>query len=216
MAEFKIGRSSSSVGNLEPAALAKDRVVITRDSILQWKLEGRVFYCQQGNAGTKLAVVVTAYNEDQPTLAITVPEGLLMIPLSLNITLEDLAGTENHIIWSTTTNDIGAGTSTVLTPVNYRRDNLFAPACKAYSIYSGDATAATGLIEVHRWYHPFASALVTDGTDLHNHRWTIDDPDMPILLGPATLQVHIYGTTTDPEGYGEYTWVELDAKELGL
>jgi len=216
MAEFKIGRSPSSIGNLEPAALAKDRVLITRDSILQWKLEGKVFYAQQGDAGTKVAFVITAYNEDQPTFALTVPEGILCIPLALNITLEDLAGTENHIIWSTTTNDIGGGTSTDLAPVNYRRDNLFAPACKAYGIYSGNATAATGLIEVHRWYRPFASSDVADGTDLHHYRWTINDPDMPILLGPATIQHHIYGTGTDPEGFGEYTWVELDAAELGL
>lgn len=147
--------------------------------------------------------------------ALTVPEGTLCIPLALNIVLEDVAGTENHIIWSTTTNDIGAGTSTVLTIANYRRDNLFAPACQAYGIYTSDATTATGLIEVHRWFHPFASAAVTDA-DVHNHRWTINDPDMPILLGPATIQMHVYGTTTDPEGYGEYTWVEFAASELGL
>jgi len=213
--EFKIGRSVSSTGNYESAALARDSVLITRDSILQWKLEGRVFYAQQGDAGTKLSFAETAYDENEPQVAITVPAGLLMIPLALNITLEDVGNTEDYIIWSTTTNDIGAGASTVLTVVNYRRDNLFAPACKAYGIYTTGATTATGLIEVHRWYHPFASAAVTDGVDLHHHRWTINDIDMPILLGPATIQAHIYGTAA-VQGFGEYTWVELDASDLGL
>jgi len=148
--------------------------------------------------------------------ALTVPAGILCIPVAMNIMLEDLAGTENHVIWSTTTNDIGLGTSTAMTAVNYRRDALSSPACKVASKYTGDATAATGLIEVRRWYRPFASADVNDGVDLHQYRWSINDPDMPILLGPATLQVHIYATTTDPEGYGEYTWIELDKAEVGL
>jgi hypothetical protein len=138
------------------------------------------------------------------------------IPLALNVLIEDVAGTENFVIWSTSTNDIGAGTSTALSPVNYRADKLAAPACKAYSLYTGDyTTAATGLIEVHMWYHPFASAAVTDGADLHHHRWTINDPDMPILVGPASIFMHCYGGTK-LQGFGEYTWVELAASELGL
>lgn len=216
MTEFKVGRSTKAVGVSAPAALANDRVLITMDSINQFKMEGRVFYVQQGDAGTKVDFAETAYDENQPQFAITVPTGILMIPLALNVTLEDLTGTENHVIWSTTTNDIGISGGTALIPVNYRRDSLYGPACKAASLYTSDATTATGLIEVHRWYHPFASALVTDGTDLHNHLWTIEDPDMPFLLGPATIQHHIYATTTAPQGFGEYTWLELDAKEMGL
>jgi len=212
--EYKIGRSSSSIGNLEPAALARDRVLIVRDSILQWKLEGKVFYAQQGDAGTKLDFAETAYDEDQPQFAIRVPEGLVCIPLSFSLTFETIAGTGNHVIWSTTTNDIGVGTSTALTPVNYRRDNLFAPACKAGSLYSGNATAATGLIEIKRWHLPYAEADDESGWG-NNFLFTINDPAMPILIGPATIQVHAYAATK-LQGYGEYTWVELDRGELGL
>jgi len=216
MSEFRVGRSASSEGNPEPAALAVDRVVITRDSILQWKIEGRVFYCQQGNAGTKLDFAETSYDEDQPQFALIVPEGTLCIPLAMNVTLEDVGGTENHLIWSLTTNDIGAGTSTALAPVNYRRDNKFSPACKANSLYTANATAASGLIEVKRWYRPFASAGVTDGTDLHHYPWSINDPEMPVLVGPATLQFHCYATSDGPHGFGEYTWIELPAASVGL
>jgi len=216
MAEFKVGRRKSSVGNAEPAALTQDSVAITRDSILQWKLEGKVFFAQFGDAATKEAFVETTYDEDQPSWAMRVPEGTLMIPLALNVTLEDLAGTESHAVWSKTDNDIGDGTSTSVTPVNYRRDNKAAPTVKVAKLYSGDATAATGLVEVKRFYRPFASAAVTDGFNLHDCPWSINDPDMPLLLGPATLQLHVIATTTDPEGYMECTWVELDADEMGL
>ena len=214
MTEFKIGRSASSIGNAESAALAIDRVLINRDSILQWKLEGKVFFAQQGNAGTKLDFAETAYDEDQPQFAIRVPEKTICIPLSLNLLFDTIAGTGNYIFWSTTTNDIGAGTSTALTPVNYRRDNLFAPACKANSLYTGDATAATGLIEIKRWLNPYAEA--DDETDYSNKFcFTINDPEMPIIMGPATLQLHAYGATK-LQGFGEYTWIELNAAELGL
>lgn len=212
---FKIGRSKATLANEEDAALAIDRVLITRDSILQWKLEGKVFFCQQGDAASEIDFAETAYDEDEPQFAITVPDGLLMIPLSLAVTIEDIEGTENFVIWSTTTNDIGISGGTALTPVNYRRDNLRAPACKAASLYTSGATAATGLIEVKLWYHPFASAAVTDGTDLHHHVWTINNPDMPILIGPATIQMHCFGGTA-LEGFGEYTWVEMAASDLGL
>lgn len=213
--DFKIGRSRSTVGNPEPAALGNDRVLITRDCILQWKLEGRVFYVQDGDAGTKQAIGETTLVALQPEFAFRVPSGTLMIPLSLSITVEDIAGTENHLIWSTTTNDIGAGTSTTLYPVNYRRDCKYGASVQTNTLYTGNASASTGLIEVKRWYHPFASAAVTDGTDLHHHVWTYKDPDMPILVGPATLQLHWYGGTA-MQGFMEHTWVEMAASEMGL
>lgn len=213
--EFRQGSSLIGVDAISPAALGRDRVLITRDQILQWKLEGRQFYVQQGDAGTKLNFAETAYDEDQPQFALTVPQGELLIPLSLNVTLEDTTGTELHLIWSTTTNNIGVGTSTLLTPVNYRRDAKFATSVGANSLYTGNATAATGLIEVRRWYHGYAQVAVSD-TDQTHHRWTIGDPDMPILLGPATLQMHVYATGTAPQGFGEYTWVSVEAASQGL
>ena len=99
--------------------------------------------------------------------------------------------------------------------MNYRRDALFSTAVKAYSLYTANATAATGLIEVKRWYHAYAQVAVSDTNQTH-HKWTIDDPDMPILLGPATLQMHVYATGTAPQGFGEYVWLSLDAASLGL
>lgn len=212
---FKIGRSKATASNEEDAALALDRVLITRDSILQWKMEGKVFYTQQGNAATKLDFDDTAYDADQPMFVLDVPTGLIVVPLSLAVTIEDMAGTANHILWSTTSVISGGGTSTGLSIVNYRRDSAFATACKAYSKCTANVATQTGLIEVKHFYHPYASAGVTDGVDLHHHIWTANDPDMPILYGPASIMMHCVGTTA-LEGFGEYTWVELAASDMGL
>ena len=214
MGEFKVGRELSYPGQEKKPALGRDTTLVTRDFILQCKLEGRVFFAQQGNAGTKLDFAETTYDEDQPQFALIVPSGTLCIPLSLSVTNEDPDGTEQHVIWSKCSVDIGNGTSTALAPVNYRRDALNTPACRANSLYTGNGTM-TGLIEIRRWFHEYASAAVTD-MELYQHRWTINDPDMPILVGPETLLLHSYATGTAPQGYGEYTWIELLASEFGL
>ena len=220
--DFKVGRGLARYGSAQPAALAGDRVVITRDSILQWKLEGRCFYVQQGDAVTKLDFVETTYDPNQPQFALCVPEGILCIPISMNIMVEDSGGsTENHIIWATNTNYIGPGDaagSTVLEPVNYRRDVVHGAACRAYSLYTGDCTAQTGLIEVKRWFLEFAQADINDGpvVGYNNYNWTIDDPSMPVLLGPASLQYNIVSTGDGVEGYGFHTWIELPASDFGL
>lgn len=185
-------------------------MLITKSTILQWKLEGRVFHAQQGDAGTKLNFAETAYDEDQPQFALRVPTNVVMIPLYLGITLEDLTSTENHVIWSATTNDIGNGTSTALTVSNARfgasnPSNLVI----ARSLYTVDATAATGLVELKRWYRPFASAAATDGFLPEDFLGDIlKDTWLPVLVGPATLQHHIYGGAA-PQGFGEYFWAEF-------
>jgi len=150
--------------------------------------------------GTRLAFTETAYDEDQPQLALRMPEGTLMIPLMLNVNYEIVPGTASHLIWSTTTNDIGDGTSTELAVVNYRRDNKYAATVKARSKYTANATAATGLIEVRRFYHPYAAAAVTDAEPKHMP-WSINDPDMPVLLGPATIQGRTRRATASTHGW---------------
>ncbi|MCR4339251.1 MAG: hypothetical protein NUW01_05105 [Gemmatimonadaceae bacterium] len=199
------------IGGDVPLAVNKQGALITQDQILEWAMLGRTFHAQQGNAATLVDFAETAYDEDQPQFALRVPTGKVVIPLSLIITLQDQAGTDTHIVWSTTTNDIGDGTSTAATISAMRRDAPHASGCTARSLYTANATAATGLIEIVRFLDPFVAAAGT----MPKYAWNIREAAaIPILVGPATLQVHIAATGTAPAGFGEYVWAEFDTPAL--
>lgn len=192
-------------------AMSKQGANISIDQILQWYIEGRVFHAQQGNANTRLAWTEVTYDEDQPQFALRVPTGRIVIPLSLAITVEIQAGTFTYFTWSTTTNDIGNGTSTDLTITPMRRDAPHSSACVARSLYTANATAATGLIEVKRWVDPFVLAAGSRS----QRDWDIrKDAVIPILVGPATLQMHTHATSSDAEGYLEAVWAEFETPVL--
>lgn len=199
-------------GNYQDVAVNRMGALVTVDQLLEWALQGRTFHTQQGDAGTKVNFAETAYDEDQPQFALRVPEGRIVIPLSLVVKLEDMAGTDNHLVWSTATNDIGNGTSTALTASNLRTDSSRAASSVPRSLYTGDATAATGLIELIRWHVEFAAT--TDGQN-PRFEWNIREAALiPILVGPATLQFHLWATATAPQGFSEVAWAELDKADL--
>ena len=198
------------------AILAKGNrqgAAIVVDQLTQWAVDGHTFHAQQGDAQTQVDFAETAYDEDQPQFALRVPTGRVVIPLSLIITLEDQAGTDNLIAWSITTNDIGNGTSTAATISNMRSDAPHTSGCTARSLYTGNATAATGLFEFARFVDPFAQAATS--TSIGSYGWNIRDAAaVPVLKGPATLQMHVSATGTAPQGFGEYVWAEFDVAAL--
>jgi len=198
------------IGGFMPAALNKQGALIIQDQILEWAMLGRTFHAQQGDAGTLVDFAETAYDEDQPQFALRVPTGKIAIPLSLILTFQDQAGTDNHVVWSTTTNDIGDGTSTAATISAMRRDAPHSSGCTARSLYTANATAATGLIEIARFLDPFVAAAGSMSPKEWNIRLAAA---IPILVGPATLQMHVFGSAA-PAGFGEYVWAEFDTPAL--
>jgi hypothetical protein len=205
----QMGRGAK--GNYMDIAVSRKGAVIVIDQILEWAIEGRMFRTQQGDANTPVDFVETAYDEDQPQWALTVPTGRIVIPTSLVVTLETQAGTLTELAWSTTTNDIGTGTSTAATISPCRTDAPYGSACTARSLYTGNATAATGLIEFTR----FVDAFVQAAGQQNRFEWNIRTAgDIPVLVGPATLQMHLHATGTAPTGFGEYTWVEFETSQL--
>ena len=185
---------------------------ITMDQITMWSIYGHTFHAQQGNAATLVDFVETTYDEDQPQFALRVPTGRVVIPLSIALNFQDQAGTNTHVIVSTTTNDIGNGTSTAATISAMRTDAPHSSGCVARSLFTGNATAATGLIEIARIIDPF---VATAAGRLPGFRWNIRDAAaIPVLVGPATLQVHTVATTDGAEGFAEYVWAEFETAKL--
>ena len=45
--------------------------------------------------------------------------------------------------------------------------------------------------------------------------WNLKQAGMiPIIVGPGTLQMHLYATSTAAQGYGEYAWIEFETPRL--
>lgn len=204
----KVGRRINAAAVLTEPMLGSDAVTITRDQILEWAMEGRLYHAQQGNAATLVDFVETAYDEDQPQFALLVPSAKIVVPVYLSLTHQDQAGTDQHVIWSLTTNDIGNGSSSALTISSMRSDNPRASQCVARSLYTGNATAATGLFEFQRWVDPFAA---NTGRPNPKYTWDIKSAsNIPVIVGPGTLQMHAIATGDGGEGFGEYVWAEFD------
>jgi len=188
-------------------AVNRQGAAITQDQVIEWALQGHLYHAQIGDAATAVDFAETAYDEDQPQFALTVPTGRTVIPTSMVVGFEDQAGTNTHIVWSTTTNNIGAGTSTAGTITNMRSDAPFSATSTAQSLYTANATAATGLKEVIRWVNAFADV---NTFVLSRYEWNFRTAGaVPVLVGPATLQLHTVATTTAPVGFMEIAFVEL-------
>ena len=205
-------RSHAELDQHLPIALSKQGATIVMDQLEAWAIEGRQFHAQQGNAATLVDLVETAYDEDQPQFALIVPSGTIAIPTSISMNFQDQAGTDTHVIVSQTTNDIGTGTSTSLTVSAMRRDAPFGAKCTANGLYTANASAATGLIEIMRIIDPF---VATAAGRLPGYRWDRSQASgKPVIVGPATFQIHAVSSSDGPEGFAEYTWVELDTHKL--
>lgn len=206
-------RRATELQHMVPA-LSRQGALITQDWIVQAILEGHGYTTQIGDATTQTDFAETAYDEDQPQFALRVPDGTTVLPLSLIISLEDAAGTDNLVALSTTTNDIGNGTSTALTvsPLRAGTNISETSQCTARSLYTANATAATGLREFRRWVFPFANEA---DTLPYVARWSIrEDAAIPVLVGPATLQAHVIATSTAPQGFLDAAWLELPTADV--
>lgn len=168
---------------------------------------GRGYGVNRGTATTPISFAKTAYDEDQPALTIDVPEDSIIVPVLLEVVLEDAAGTDNAVVWGVSNNLAGAGTSSALTSVNLRADQPTTSDCTVRRDYTGNATAATNLLEIVRDGDAFAN--VSTGPSRRAFRHTIDTMVMPTILGEASLYLWVWATTTAPSGFVTVHWVEL-------
>jgi hypothetical protein len=187
-------------------------------AVEKWKREGRVYFYNRGNTTTAVTYTNTAILYTRPSLAIRVPQGKTVIPISLGLYLQAQAGVINEGVWIAASNDIGAGTSTAVAAGTNRgnmRTDLAgnAGSCLINITYSGDVTATgTNPVEFARYTQPYADSIGL--TDM----WVLDIKTfsgMPILVGPATLQL-IVGGGTAPDGFATAMWAEFNSADFGF
>lgn len=174
-------------------------------------LEGRVFSATVGSLTTPISFAKTAYDSDQPQFVLDVPASKAVIPLGVLLHLEDAAGTDNEVYLVLSTTQVGAGTSTAVTPKNARTDSPASSACSAYSLYTGNGTDPTIHSEIWRAGYAFADAT-NDPAKIFT--WSANDTPLNVVVGTGSLVIYIVGTTTAPAGYLKVVWAEMDKTDI--
>ena len=181
-----------------------DGSVPSMDFLMSMMLAGRVFTAQTGSAASP-STFKTGYTTAQPELVVDCVAGTMIIPVSIQVELQTSAGTLNHVVAVTGTNNVGAGTSTAVTPTNNRNDALVTTNCSSYSLYSGNGTAPTGVREFWRAGNAFADANTMPG-----RVWTWDWRQGPVsIVGLGTFAIYVPATGSAATGYIKAMWIEL-------
>jgi len=186
----------------------------------KWKREGRVYFYNRGNTTTPVTFTNTAILYTRPSQVIRVPSGKAILPLMLGCHFETAAGVINEAAWIACSNDVGAGTSTLVAAGtnrgNMRSDKAAdSGGCTIQITYTGDvSTTGVNPVEFARWTQPFADAIGATAA----HDWVLDIKTfsaMPLLVGNASL-IFIAGGGTALTGYTTSVWAEFNAADLGL
>ncbi len=204
------GKEVVARGSLKTAAGTPDGALYTCEYILNKAMEGKVFIAQLGLATTPVTFRV-GYDADQPEMAIDVPSGVAIIPVHIQVNLEDSAGTDNEIVAEASPALTGAGTSTTGSLLCSRLNSGYASACTFRYTYSGNGVAPASYVEFWRAGYAFADAT-TD--PVKAFAWSAYQAPAPVLVGPASLLLHISGTTTAPAGFAKIHFVEFSANDL--
>ena len=176
---------------------------------------GNVFTVNIGIDTTPNVFTETAYDQDQPQFGLDIPSGTTVIPLSCSVYLENMAGTDNEVVFRMDDGLLGAGTSTAHTihsMLQGAADLQRASRCTARIQYTGNAAAITVGPEFIRWGNPFA-----DEADSLPTPWSWvagRDGVAPMAQGAARISGYVLGTSTDPEGFLNFTWAEFLTDEV--
>ena len=199
--------SPSRVANGTVLALRGTRsgAAFTSDWLQAAVMEGRVWVANMGTVTTPLTFLITAAN--RPDAWLRVPLNTAIVPISVEVVLEAAAGTATEIDIRMAYNDIGNGTSSAASigPVNYSPNNAggISSGVVPRQLATGDTTAETTPVSVHRMTFPLAQAT---GLVPYVDFW--NPPIKPVIIGAGTLEVFVAATTTQATGFVQMIWAE--------
>lgn len=172
----------------------------------EYAKQGRIFTANMGAVTTPLTFLATAAN--RPDAWIRVPLATTIVPISIHVALESMAGTATEIDVRTAANDIGDGTSSAATvgPVNMHRGSGVTSLCTARQLATGDTTAETTPLTIFRKSYVLANAAGEDAKGAHITREMMG---YPLLSGAATWEIFIAATTNQATGFVVMTWAEV-------
>ncbi len=207
--ESKVGEGSLPAYASDSAgALALNRMghVVGIDWVQQMVNVGRGFNFTNITPDT-LIQSSTSYAATDPSIIMVCPTGTTMIPFRVDISIEDAAGTDNHIIIGFDTADLFTSGGTAGSALNnLRTDSPYtsqlSTAKNGHSAITMVDPTATERIVFH-YISAFADATTSPPMEP-----TWEPKYCPVLVGPATLFVYMYASTAQMYEYN-VQWIEI-------
>ncbi len=198
----------------------RDGSMISADWLTAMALEGRCFGANTG-VDTSPDTFTAAYTAAKPDLLITVPAGTTIIPVFIQINMED-TGTAAIMDWMAVASSVydAAYTGTDVTIYNMRMDAPRASLCTVGAVISaGGTTPLTGnFIEFWRGTAGFAADAFNGNTTptselITRTAWNVKDSLVPpVIVGESSLNV--YASCQAGLGFITVIWVEVPSNSI--
>lgn len=175
------------------------------DFYTQMALEGRAFQVRAGTITTPIAgdVVIT---DTKAEMASNIISGITFLPVYLNIGCRTAAGTlQEYAAKSVGAAVTTAGTAFIPLPLYM---GGIASMCSASTGTAGGVVVAAEVTTTTRRHWSYSNPLaIAAGSSKTTLEWQPRMP--PVIVGTASFYVQIAATTTAPEYYASYDYIEL-------
>ena len=226
MSDLRIRQETSSVTRLTDDDQwmnlrgTRDGAMISADWLTAMAMEGRCYGINTG-VDTSPDTFTAAYTAAKPDILVTVPSGTTIIPVFIQINMED-TGSAAIMDWVAVASSVYDAdvTDTDLTIYNMRMDAPNSSLCSAGAVVSaGGTTPLTGnFIEFWRGTAGFAADAFNGNTTptselITRTAWNVKDSLVPpVIVGEGSLNV--YASCQAGLGFITCVWVEVPSTSI--
>ena len=203
---------AGSVGSVSSARLNKRQELVMMPWEFSLGVEGRLFIANRGVLTTPVAQTNITLTTLRPDMAVRVPSGTTIIPLRMEVYWEVTGAGVTEIMANVSSNDVGAGTSTAVTPVSLSPNSGRGTACIVARDYTADCAALTSGTEFYRDGYPTDPDVA--GNPAVRFVWSyLLHGAVPVLRGPASLMLATNNATSGSY-FASISWAEFLTSEL--
>lgn len=203
---------AGTAGSTASARLNKRQEIVAMPWDMSLAVEGRLFVANRGTITTGIILLSAEATNLRPDMVVRVPSGTTIFPLYIVTHFEASGAGVHDVMARGCSNDVGAGTSTAVTPVSMSPAQGRGTACIVARDYTADCTAPTSPFEFYRDGYP-TDPDVAGSVSRFTWSYGKDGP-APALRGPASLMYHTGGTTAGSLYFASIVWAEFLTSEL--
>jgi hypothetical protein len=214
------GRAYSDDGSSRNLSITRDGALVTADIVHQWAREGRLFQTHNPTIGTPItgsAAAAGGHVLTAPSLRMTVPAAITVVPLLFKAMFNAMTGTPNEfaIVADDTDTYTSGGTSVTLTAYPEFIDNLGTGNPHASAVTNLRSGSGSALVEaaltnprvLDIGYLARADAVSEPKAE---YVWNpLADGLVTYIHGPASVLIYLSAVTTALTYEFVWKWAEL-------